>query len=148
MRPLPIFVATLATLATPGCQSEPVLGVESASIVVSPVPNRPAAGYFVLKGGPVDEVLEFASVPYAGRTEMHETVNADGRMSMRGIERVPVPSGSTLRFEPGGKHLMIYRPQPDGTERRSHPARAALLRRLAGVLPRVGSHAGATGRIA
>lgn len=108
MRPLFAHAAALAMLALTACQPDPVLGVETASIVVSPVPDRPAAGYFVLKGGPVDEVLEFASVPYAGRTEMHETVSENGRMAMRAIERVPVPARSTVRFEPGGKHLMIY----------------------------------------
>ena len=108
MRPLPAFAAALAGLALPACQADPVLGVETASIVVNPAPGRPAAGYFVLKGGPVDEVLEFASVPYAGRTEMHETVSVNGAMTMRAIERVPVPARSTVRFEPGGRHLMIY----------------------------------------
>ena len=98
----------LAALALTACQSEPVLGIESARIVVNPAPGRPAAGYFVLRGGPIDEVLEFASVPYAGRTEMHETTNLHGRMTMRAVERVPVPARSTIRFEPGGKHLMIY----------------------------------------
>lgn len=108
MRPQLLLATALSTVAVTACQPDPVLGVESAKIVVNPAPGRPAAGYFVLTGGPIDEVLEFASVPYAGRTEMHETTAVGGRMSMRKLERVSVPARSTIRFEPGGKHLMIY----------------------------------------
>ena len=103
-----IAVPVALALSLAACSSKPVLGVETASIWVNPVPDRPAAGYVTIKGGPVDQYLEFATVPYAQRTEMHETVSEGGRSAMRRIQRVPVPAGGTVEFRPGGKHLMIF----------------------------------------
>lgn len=116
MRPLPLLASTLTVLALAGCKPAPVLSLESASIVASAVPDRPAVGYFTLHGGPTDQYLEFASAPYANRVEMHETVSENGRIAMRPIERVPVPAGSTVEFKPGGKHLMIFGLMPYAVE--------------------------------
>ncbi len=100
------FLFLLGGLAA--CSPDPVLGVETASIQVSPIEGRPAAGYVTIKGGPTDQFLEFASVPYAQRTELHETVTQGGRTTMRQIQRVPIPAEGTVEFRPGGKHLMIF----------------------------------------
>ncbi len=108
MTPLARLVPFALAAALSACSPDPVLGVETASIWVSPVPGRPAAGYVTIKGGPTDQYLEFATVPYAQRTEMHETVTEGGRTTMKPILRVPVPARATVEFRPGGRHLMIF----------------------------------------
>ena len=46
-----------------------------------------------------------ANVP--GTVEMHVTTSEDGMMSMRKVERIEIPQGSTVRLQPGGAHLML-----------------------------------------
>jgi copper(I)-binding protein len=41
---------------------------------------------------------------------MHETVIEDGIASMSALGTVVVPAGSSVEFSPGGKHLMLMRP--------------------------------------
>lgn len=116
MRALSHIALTLAAVLLAGCEKPPELALESASIVASAVPDRPAVGYFKLHGGPTDEYIEFASTPYANRVELHETLSEGGRTTMRPIERVPVPAGSVVEFKPGGKHLMIFGLMPYAVE--------------------------------
>lgn len=109
----PPALALAASLALTACQSEPeAIGLKTATIIVNPVPGRPAVGYFELQNGPTDLVLEYARVPLAQRTEMHETVETNGRVTMRQIDRVPTPAGQPLSFKPGGRHLMIHTLDP------------------------------------
>ena len=42
------------------------------------------------------------------RVEMHEHTHSDGVMRMRKLDNVTVESGSSLAFEPGGYHLMLF----------------------------------------
>lgn len=98
-----------AALALGACDKTPdTIGLKSAQIVVNPVPGRPASGYFTLVNGPTEQVLEYARVPLALRTEMHESMAEGGTMVMNPIDRVPIPAKGTLEFKPGGRHLMIY----------------------------------------
>lgn len=108
-------VLTLAsTLA--GCDESPEsIGLKSGAVVTNPVAGRPSAGYFTLVNGPKDLVLEYARVPLAVRTEMHETLDEGGRMIMKPIDRVRIPANSTLEFKPGGKHLMVFDLDPTAT---------------------------------
>ena len=39
---------------------------------------------------------------------MHETMNMGSMSEMRPLERIPVRDGETLRFAPGGRHLMLF----------------------------------------
>ena len=108
-----LALALTASLALMACQKEPdSIGLKTATILVNPVPDRPAVGYFDLQNGPTDLVLEYARVPLAQRTEMHQTVETGGRTSMRQVDRVPISAGQPLSFKPGGLHLMIYKLDP------------------------------------
>ena len=57
--------------------------------------------------GPPRKLVAVA-VAMAGRTEMHETAK-DGAMStMKPVGDVPIASGETVRFAPGGYHVMLF----------------------------------------
>ena len=104
-----LALATAAALALAACDKPPEsIGLKSGAVVANPVSGRPSAAYFTLVNGPKDLVLEYARVPLAVRTEMHESATVNGKMVMTPIERVPIPAGSTLEFKPGGKHLMVF----------------------------------------
>ena len=73
------------------------------------VPGRPAAGYFDYRVAGDRGALTSVSSPQAARVEMHETMNMGGHMSeMRPLARIPLRDGETLRFTPGGRHLMLF----------------------------------------
>ena len=102
-------LALTAALTLAACDKPPEsIGLKSGAVVANPMPGRPSSAYFTLVNGPKDVVLEYARVPLAVRTEMHETVDEGGTMAMKPIERVPIPANTTLEFKPGGKHLMVF----------------------------------------
>ena len=112
MKPFAIAALAAATLSLSGCGENlgqgPVLHVASGYIEMGATPDRPAAGYFTIKGGPRDVELMAVSSDLAQRVEMHETVKEDGVVSMKPLVSAPVPAKGELQFKPGGKHLMIW----------------------------------------
>ncbi|MDT8435806.1 MAG: copper chaperone PCu(A)C [Gemmatimonadota bacterium] len=94
---------------TPG---EPELQVTEAWARAAAVaPDAPSNGavYFTAAnhGGQADRLV---AARYAGadRTMIHETfVDERGVAGMRHLDAVEVPAGAEVRFEPGGRHLML-----------------------------------------
>lgn len=92
------------------------------SIVVSDAWVRAPAGagaltaaYFTItsSGGTADELLSVSS-PAATMAMIHETTtDSSGMSGMHPVSKVEVPAGSTVRFEPGGYHVMLEGIPPD-----------------------------------
>ena len=75
------------------------------------VPSRPAAGYFKLDNhgaAPLD--LVGASSPVCGTLMLHRSTNTGGMESMDMVDHVTVPPHGSVRFTPGGYHLMCMEP--------------------------------------
>lgn len=72
------------------------------------VAGRPAAAYFTLTGGAGDDALIGVSSPAAQRSELHESMEHGGVMSMQAIPTVPLGAGAQMDFAPGGKHVMLF----------------------------------------
>ncbi len=102
----------LALLA--GCQqpAEEVV-VTDAWVRLPAVAANPGAAYLTIEGGADPATLVAVRAPFALRTEMHETMHHDGRMTMEPIGDVPIPARGTLAIEPGGKHVMVYDISPN-----------------------------------
>jgi copper(I)-binding protein len=66
-------------------------------------------GYLTLRNvGAQPRVLQSASSPVAAGVEFHETRRGDqGLSQMRPLGDLSIAAGSTLRFEPNGRHLML-----------------------------------------
>ena len=87
------------TLILAACHQQPADPVASGAWVRLPaVSGRPGAAYFTLKGGTRADTLLSVSTPAALRSELHETMSHEGRMSMQPIKDVPLPAGGTLAF--------------------------------------------------
>lgn len=81
----------------------------SDGYVMAPLKGRDvAAGYFVLSNSGPDAALVSAASSAAATVELHTHTMDDGVMRMREVERIDLPSGETVAFEPGGLHLMMF----------------------------------------
>ena len=79
-----------------------------------------AAGYLVVKNtGTAPDRLISATVPFAGRVEIHEMAMKDGVMVMRPIpDGLTIPAGGSVELKPGGYHIMfmdLKSPLKEGT---------------------------------
>ncbi len=108
MKQLSVFFVGLASLVLASCGQGDVLFADDAVINLSPVDDNPSAGYMTLHGGRQDTELVSVVSDDVLRLEMHETVTTDGVATMKPLKSVAVPAGGKVKFEPGGKHLMIW----------------------------------------
>src|SRR5687767_3588843 len=107
------LLASLALPALGACAKEEGLRVEDAYVRYAPVRSNPSAAYFTVRGGAQDVTLIGVTTDVAIRSEMHETMaGMSGMASMKPITSVQVPAGSEVRFEPGGKHVMLWKINP------------------------------------
>ena len=110
-RALAAFVTLGGALALGACEPPP-LYVDQAYIRLSPNPESPSAGYFTVHGGGEAVTLRDVITEAAVRVEMHDSMMHDGMMSMKPLDSVDIPARATVRFEPGGRHLMLWRVNP------------------------------------
>lgn len=107
-----MMLATLAVALAIGfsqAQSASSISIEKPFSRATPGGAKVAAGYMTItnKGAAADRLLS-ASSPAAGSVEIHEMKMQDGIMKMREITGgLPIESGKTAAFAPGGNHLML-----------------------------------------
>jgi len=100
--------ASLAFLAG-GCQREAkTIRIEDAWVRLSPVKGEPSAAYFRISGGAEGTKLLGISSPMVRRVELHESMTAGGMARMKPLKDVDFDYQGRIRFEPGGKHAMLF----------------------------------------
>jgi hypothetical protein len=66
------------------------------------------AGYLVIENRSAKPVaLVSVTSPSARAIELHVMKTEEGMMTMRQVERMEIPPGEVVSFEPGGAHLML-----------------------------------------
>ena len=76
--------------------------------------DLPAAGYFDLhNGGDKSISLTGADSPACGMLMLHKSENVGGTVRMIDVSSVEVAPHATLKFAPGGYHLMCMDPNPE-----------------------------------
>lgn len=53
------------------------------------------------------DTLLGAVTPVAETVDMHATLEQDGMMHMEPLDKLALAAGQAVRFEPGGKHIML-----------------------------------------
>jgi len=101
------LIALLSLPALTSCAKRDV-NVTDGWVRLAAAPDRPSAAYFTVKGGSDADRLIAVSSQVAIRVEMHETLKEGGMMKMRALDAVDVPAGETVKFEPGGRHVMMW----------------------------------------
>ena len=82
--------------------------VESAWVRAAPPGAMMLAGYMTLRNdGRVPVVFKSAQSDAFGMVELHRTTIVNGVSTMRAAGEQTIPAGGSLRFEPGGLHLML-----------------------------------------
>ena len=108
---------TLLTALLAGCSSDPGLGGGTPDLHLSSAQaSGPVAGASQLvvtienRGDGADRLVA-AETDVALAVEIHRTViEDDGRAFMRLLDDVVIGPGETVRFRPGGLHLMVVVP--------------------------------------
>ncbi len=104
-----ISTLTLAVFVISAC------GGSLSELVIQGAWARPAsagengAAYFVIENWTMtDDILLSVSSEIASATEVHMSMgDANGVMSMQMQDSIPVPAKDTVKFEPGGLHVMF-----------------------------------------
>lgn len=113
LRPRPVLI--LAALALAGCQqakapdagpdAKPGITVSGGVLVLPAVKGRPGVAYFDLaNGGEVSASLAAVVIDGASKAEMHESKGG----SMAPVNDLALKPGETVKFERGGKHVMVF----------------------------------------
>lgn len=98
-------VLILATI-TPVAGGAPSVQVTDGW-VRAPAPGQKTASAYVGLTSDIDAALVAAGSPAAASVELHSMSMHDGVMRMRALPRVELPAGKTVKFAPGGLHLML-----------------------------------------
>ena len=92
----PVTAASLAPVGKPG------VTITAARLVLPAVPGNPGAAYFALGNQSKGTVaITGVAVAGAGKTEIHTP-------DMKMVDRAEAEAGTTLTFEPGKVHVMVY----------------------------------------
>jgi copper(I)-binding protein len=104
----------LASCGSGGSQSseaapEAPAGIAAANgrLVLPAVKGNPGAVYFdITNNGAQDTTIVGAFVDGAKTAMLHMSMSESGMASMRDMDQVPVAKGETVKFVPGGNHIM------------------------------------------
>ncbi len=72
-------------------------------------PDTPTGMVFLAltnSGAEADRLVS-ATTPASAKVEFHRHVHADGSMKMQRQDSIELPPGGTIRFSPGGLHVML-----------------------------------------
>lgn len=119
-----IFAAAAAALALSACSSQEAapatednpsgLVVSNAKLILPAVAGNPAAVYFDLKNeGKRSVAVRRADVADAKSASLHDMMEFNREMTMAEMGPLTVPAGQTVKFEPGGKHVMAFELSPE-----------------------------------
>lgn len=94
-----------ATSVAAGPEAKPGVSIADGVLVLPAVKGNPGVAYFALTNGS-DQPTSLAAVfvDGAGKAEMHETKGG----TMAPMSWAQVGAGETVRFERGGKHVMLF----------------------------------------
>lgn len=108
------LTATIALVALAAChpKGSEKPAITDARVRLAAVADRPAAGYFTMKGARADDRLLRIDSAVVDKIELHESAMNGGMMTMRQLAEVPLPAGATVEFAPGGNHAMLFGVDP------------------------------------
>jgi copper(I)-binding protein len=105
-----LLIALAALLPIAALHASSTVAVSGAWMRALPG-GLPAGGYFTLHNGTAKTLtLEGAASTACGSLMLHKSDTMSGMASMSDVKRIDVAPGGTLKFSPGGYHLMCMAP--------------------------------------
>ena len=114
---LALLVALMPVFA--GDAVPPALSAQDAWVRATPGVDVAAAYLTLHNGGTQPVVVSGVSSPAAAAAMIHESTLVNGQSTMRAHEPLRIGAGETVRFAPGGLHIMLHmlkRPLAAGDE--------------------------------
>lgn len=113
--PLALAACSQETETAPEAEANPTgLVVSNARLVLPPVAGNPAAVYFDLRNqGERAVAVRRADIADAKSAAMHDMMEYNREMTMADMGPVTIRQGETLKFGPGGKHVMAFELSPE-----------------------------------
>ncbi len=104
----------MSGMSTAGQHESAPAGVSVKDAWIRALPSAvPSGGYFTLhNGGMKTVVLTGAASPGCGMLMLHKTEDKGGMSSMMDVAQIQVRAGETVKFSPGGYHLMCMDAKP------------------------------------
>lgn len=85
------------------------ISVTEGRLNLPTVAGNPGALYFSITNAETGQTsILGADVVGAGSAALHQTSDVGGAMTMQETLEVPVPAGETVKFAPGGLHVMAF----------------------------------------
>jgi len=92
------------------------LVISNARLMLPPVKGNPAAVYFDLKNeGTRAVAVRSADIADAKTASLHGMMEYGGKMTMSDMGPTTIAKGATMKFEPGGNHVMAFDLSPEMT---------------------------------
>lgn len=100
-----------APVANADPSSDSNLKFENAWIAEAPPVSKVQAAYMEIENESSDEIkIVAASSDDFGNIEFHRTIDKDGMASMQRQNELVIPADGELKLQPGGYHMMLFRP--------------------------------------
>jgi len=108
-RVLGVLMIAAWSLAAPLAHAQDGISVSHPWVRATASPLITTGGVYaeIGNGGTVDDHLVAASTPAAAMTALHTTTQENGMMMMKDVPGFDLKAGATLRFQPGGNHIML-----------------------------------------
>ena len=103
----------LACVLLSACSEELLPPLVASNVnIVAPIPGKTmSAGYLSITNNTADTVrISRVESAHFESVQIHESVVEDGIAKMHRLDELTIPARSTVKLEPGGKHLMLMRP--------------------------------------
>ncbi len=94
-----------AAAASNGPEAKPGVAVSGGTLVLPAVKGNPGVAYFDVANSDAKAVaLAAVAVDGAGKAEMHQTSGG----AMAPVDRVDIDPNASVKFAPGGLHVMLF----------------------------------------
>ena len=104
-------MVVFALMPWPALAQHAAVEASAAWVRRAPPDAMMLAGYLTLTNtGDAPAELESAHSDAFGSVEVHRTVIVDGISRMRAVPNLRIAPGESVRFSPGGMHLMLMQP--------------------------------------
>lgn len=107
-----VFVALAALTGTAAQAADDGLMVHDAWVQAVPAAKTPSAAYFdIMNSGKATRQLVAVESDGFEKVELHVSRVNNGVATMEHVAQVDVPAGKTVKFAPGGLHVMLTGPK-------------------------------------